>query len=875
MDTTRASSARPPIWQNKCRNRTGSWFSRSTRSYPQNDLKTANFHHQNSVGKPPSLLRLSSTGDSVEDVTEIRNFEPSNLCGSESTGIFDRFTKFAFSAATNTSKTTSMNLTKDSLGKFGGQNQMDLSVLMETFDHSKVKMERPNVRQYDNVRVMPVTRPQQGNMNGFVKEGIYHTFQRQGTYRAMERQPMFQAFSFLNIEPFSQRHHHLRQPHPYTRWNQNMAKQRNSLLWSGTPQSHGHMSATISDSALFHDQFVDLGIQSRMQSTHAVGVWNHADRIQKMKGQRRGHRNKMMKNQAEMTQQQNPNKSTGCVYTQPNTGSPHQANRTPPYGQKTIQTQLKSVKNQECCFKNQKLKTGDKTTESSKHSDKKCSENVKTLMLKENCPNPQDDNGRPKIKVNCPNDSQQIQPMQLKMNIASAVVDQCWEQLNPVGAEPGLQHSAGTKSSDNKNSAKKEATFSDEKSQLCNSQFSELSHVNREEVRDEAFPPRPYKTNDQPSEKKLSSNTDLEPTPSPKPLHSSLAYLLAQTVNNDSDFSDSDWDAEETPPSSDSWNFLKCVDDPYNPLYGWKCNSYSDKQQEAIKLDSSFGDDELDSGISSLQNQHDETEDLSDKNSESDDEEWSDEELIQISSSFISSDEPYNPSNGWKCAPIQSFSKNGVTDETRQARLSSSDVQSKHGSTFKEDLPETEELSSIPSENREDMPAPKKSTNSTNLHPSVLFILGADETDSDDDDDQDDFDDFTSDISHDVPWDPFQTFVDPFNPLQGWKCTIKKTTPTIPLTVTCTSMKSSSGQLDSLDESTVSVQTRRRSSAITPPCNVVSEPSLKHAASTGCLRNLSGKRRQGGSNIIKKVITDGVPSLALGKENVSNEIKIF
>ncbi|XP_033646004.1 uncharacterized protein LOC117305272 [Asterias rubens] len=825
---------RPPpigIWQQKqCRNRPG-WFSKSSHSYCKNDVKTTNFHHQNSLGKAASLMRLSSTGDTVEDIADFRNFDPSIIRGSESrpAGIFDRITKFAVSASNNITRGSSMSLTQRLPGK-PVESRVDLNILNEKFDPSKIEMERPRIQ---NAWVVPMAcpQPQLGMMNGFVKEGVYHPFQRRTDYP--DRQPGMDAFSFLNVGPSNhQAHHYRNQVHPYQRWNHQLHVPNrhplansvsrhldsiscNPLLASpGTPNSQ---RAKISDSTRFRDKFVDPKFQPQSHKGYTEA-----------EGQDRGHINHVMKQQPMMSHRQNQNKSSGYVSAMPNPGNSNQLNNRTP--------NRCTLKNHNSCASS---KSGKPTTVSSGCISSKSPEHQtlqqsdEKVIRNEQLVRPSDDNddqpkqvlkvddvkGRTELKAN--------QAGELESNVASSVVDERWETNHHKTAEPDTnQQGTEAKSTDDKETSSTTQTRpcdENKNKQPCDSNINTTEEDKLRKV------PQDKSSND------LSTNHNS--TPSSKPLHESLAYILAETVCDD--VSDSDWDVEDSPP--DNCDFLNCWNDPYNPLNGWKCESYSTKQTtpEPVKHDSSLRDDELDSGIYSLQAQQDEADSVSDNEPES--EEWIDQD-----SNISNSSE--------KCLTEQLNSLNLVSDETKQ---SLNKVQTQEVDDF--------DVAGRPSENSiENSSETDKSVSSKSsmLHPSVLFILGINETDSDDDDDDDDFDDFdncSSDAKRDVSWDPIQRIHDPFNPLQGWKCTLatpqaKAHATPPPLTITCTIPDNLSTDIDSCQETTNSIEEARpRMPATTAPSTAVGKPTLKHAPSAGCLSNLSETLRSGLSSVVKKV----------------------
>ncbi len=858
MDEFERVRPTPPIgiWQKQCRNRPGCrWFSESAQSYRKNDAKTTNYCRQNSLGKPQPLLRLSSTGDTVEETVDFRNFDPANIRGTESSlrpaGIFDRFTKFAWSASNNISRGSSMSLTNNNKlpGKLPAENRVDLNILIEKFDQSKMEMERPGIQ---NAWVSPAVacHRQQWGMNGFVKEGVYHPFQRQ--VNSPDRQPSIMG-AFLNVRPSNhQAHNNRHETHPYPRWNQHLPKRHpfmnsysisdhldfiscNPLLASpGKPQSH---RAKITNSTIFRNKFVDPKSQPQMQSPKAFGY-------KEVKGHHEGHRNHVMKQQPMMSHRKNQNK----VSTMPNTGNSNQLNT------RKSNRSNKNLKHTSCSsLKTEKPRTVSgcflpkspehvNNANTLKHSDEKVvgEEMVKQLVKGSN------DNGQQKqelkVDVKGQTELKANQAEELESNIASSVLDERWEKSHHEAAEPEINQGKETKSNNKETSSTTQTTPCDENKQLC------VSNTN---TRNEEFSiPQDKSSND--------SSTNHDSTPSSKPLHASLAYILAETVRDD--VSDSDWDVEESPPTSDTWNFLDCWNDPYNPLYGWKCESYSTKQAtpEPVKHDLSLRDDELDSGIFSLQAQQDEADNGSDKDSEND--EWNN---VEDSTNISKSSE--------KCLTALRNSINSLTDETKQTSLNK--VQSQEVEDFNVAVKPSDNSSNTNNETDKDiLSLPSKSST---LHPSVLFILGIDETDSDDDDDDDydddDFDSCSSDLKRDVSWDPIQRIHDPFNPLQGWKCTLT-TTPAkspataCPISITCTdsSLKpiNFSENNDSFQNTTDSIQeTVRRLSATTAPSKVVSKPTLKHAASTGCLRNLSEKWRSGSSNVVKKVhFCEGSPT---------------
>ncbi|XP_038047027.1 uncharacterized protein LOC119721189 [Patiria miniata] len=946
---------RPSIWQKRCPtgDRKTCWFSKNRSFYRKEEAEVPGFHSRNCVGKPPSLLRLSSTGDTVDDTSDFSSFEPSNLRGSESNfrgspkpkpGVLDRIAKFAFSANSSDFKQSmASNFVRESSESMA--NQVDLSILMEKFDSHQSKMERPGQFMSDTAPAM--VHPQQGGggMRGFVKEGIYHPFARQspdqvGSARqshpapvaAEMQQPAVHAFPLFNISPIWNPYRHQQHPHPYMSRTRFIPEQRpnctmaSGQFWHGTPapgtapvtsdasprhtplshvsRHHGCQRTQIRDSAVLRNWIVDPRVRSQFINTESIAARLQGHDATNLQSQHRVHhyavRNPMMKTRTEMTQQnQNPNKA-GCVHT----GSTHQEHRHPPYAKTTTSKQsIGSPKQSPIHQSASKCPSEDKAkhqdNKKQKTSDRNSEEKCKVLKLEDTdtplepvtdevkiqAENEQKaTNSESQVEKSCNNNMDCDQSMHCLARVTSSV-----DRVICATAGKAAQNAMGPKSEYNETSRYKNRGPTDTenlipgdhasngKSHLLGSQELKQDAVHTQQIQNSRIQESHNSMLEDDGASKSTQSQSCEngdcglsfsstspdssqdqvqictfspresassDSPNPKPLHSSLAFLLARTTDRESDYSDSDWDSTGSSPPSDSWDFLKCSDDPYNPLYGWRCAKRSERQDQEQETESK-PDDELDSGISSLQAQQDDTVDVSPAASESwDEDEPSLEESTHSAESPCASNDSVNPLISSVCSDVVNTSKASVQDPctTTDSTVRHSQVQS-HVSdnlTASTNLPEFETETSHSSLCEKlksvNILAPRSIVSEPQkLHPSVLFILGADDSDSDSEceGDNDDFDDCDAD-SFDNIWSSSQQCPDPYSPLQGWRFhltipVVHKSCKNLPAPDQNTTTELSKSIADN-ENSTSSTETPHQFVAEADP-----RPTLKRASTTGCL----------------------------------------
>ncbi|XP_072034125.1 uncharacterized protein [Amphiura filiformis] len=321
-----------------------------------------------------------------------------------------------------------------------------------------------------------------------------------------------------------------------------------------------------------------------------------------------------------------------------------------------------------------------------------------------------------------------------------------------------------------------------------------------------------------------------------KQMHSSIAYLLADYVDNsavcsnDSDFSEVDEDAAEDftdeindteidNASSKLWESFQ-TSDPYNPIYGWKClpdnSSRKDQvttQEAADNTSNNVKDSTLtfnDSGVSVIQQSSDNdasstsysSTDESEESSECSDDEWSqdsgcDEEEQRIWDSLCRSNDPYDPMGGWRLQPSSASPTTNslptvpdvvLDDDTgpNNEQPSSASLVTKSVPTLPDVVlddntaPTNEQPTSLKTK-LQSLPLHEtfvdKNASSTR-HPTVSFILGADDysdSDSPDPDDDDDYetsdkDTLDSSAKYEDLWQSFESSSDPYNPINGWNC---------------------------------------------------------------------------------------------------------
>ncbi|XP_022089183.1 uncharacterized protein LOC110978466 [Acanthaster planci] len=957
----------PSIWSKRChlvRPTTGErqqgWGFSKSRNFDRRG-KAINssrpIHSTNCIRKPPSLLRLSSTGDTVDETADFSSFQPSTLRRSKSSfrgpGFWGNIAKVARSTNVSSSRLlTAKGFTRESPVEMAGE--VDLSILMEKFDSSPSKMERLGPLENDIDSVPVVAYPLEGGLRGFVKEGIYHPFARNPSHQVkMPRQAnpavvetrssSVHTFPVCNGGPFW--HPHGRQhPHPYFSRNHFTPNQRRNFtmasvqFWQG-PSSHiaavssldtpilqceSHrrrcLSAQIRESAVLRNWIADPSTRSQFINTETIAarlVQSHdADKFQSQHtctGHHAG-RNSMMQSacRTQMTQHsQNRNKATGCVYT----GNAHQAHRRPLTTTSTgitpkqsCYSPKKSVKQPVSkCFSRDKLKHPDGKT--AKLSDQQAekphkvykpetpvgvldhvTDEVKDLKIQAKS---DQGGGIPESRdKTCLNDGHACTCGLQSQTCVTSSVDCKHHEMSPYTTAgrvpPDL---TGPKSADNETSPFRDTchglmarSLSGGKSHLlepdegCVAFLDELpalektcltsedDYLDEGETRQnhqnavsglspsspatKSPPELPQTCGSQPSEPEdeLSQNR--------KPLHSSLAFLLAGVTDGDNDFSDSDWDSAGSSPPSDSWDFLKCCDDPYNPLYGWRCArrcEQGDVEQGAeSKLDSpSGGDDERDSGISSLQAHQDDVAEISPAESES----WDEAEpsfesestswCQQIESLHAKSECPNSSNDSNHSSVPDSLQSSNENHAASDLSVQHCEVQSKvqdNPTTSLSCLSKTDGPQSIsPDEVKSGkiLPPRKCIFEPEKLHPSVLFILGVGESDSDtdcEDDDDDDFDNCESG-SDDSAWSSLQPCFDPYSPLQGWRFHL--TTPEKLQEVNAAYNKlapvkeTSSANLSTSEDdrgNSCSGQTLNQFSAKND-----ARPKLKRASSTGCL----------------------------------------
>ena len=297
------------------------------------------------------------------------------------------------------------------------------------------------------------------------------------------------------------------------------------------------------------------------------------------------------------------------------------------------------------------------------------------------------------------------------------------------------------------------------------------------------------------SAKESTDTSSSSSTGASKEMHSSIAYLLGNYVDNtagagsnDSDFSEVDEDFDEEIGLDDvSRELLESfqTDDPYNPMYGWKClpsNSKADGTFSKDPLTMQEASDAIeesslalnDSGLSVVEQSEEITSTLSTESSGDDSEdsedsyvsssdEWSDsgcdEEEQKIWDSLNRCSDPYDPMGGWR---LQSSS---VVKATKSTDVQESITVS----------PSKNSCSSPVRSNLQLLNLHEISNNSSSTkHPSVSFILGADD-DSDSDSPDESNNEETNDsqdssANYEDLWRSFQTSSDPYNPINGWQC---------------------------------------------------------------------------------------------------------